>query len=239
MDGKDLNTTVIAHKQYEGAKARHGKSNESPVDMVLLYVPIMALEGCVLILFIFRLWSSLMDRRRLKFSINHACHGRFSLPNRGKAALNRHLIYAPLFGRRHNREFRIFRGRMHMGTIPTRIETTLIISYSALNAVFCVVMIDWSKRISESLHIFIGTTGTLAIVNLIPLVITAGRNNPFIPILRVSFDTFNLVHRWIGRIIVAEGIAHALAVVVRLAMESRLIFDTLLLYILTCPLRNR
>uniref|UniRef100_A0A093VD47 ferric-chelate reductase (NADPH) n=1 Tax=Talaromyces marneffei PM1 TaxID=1077442 RepID=A0A093VD47_TALMA len=61
----------------------------------------------------------------------------------------------------------------------------------------------------------VGTTGTLAIVNLVPLVITAGRNNPLILVLRVPFDAFNLVHRWLGRIVVAEAVAHTMAVLVR------------------------
>lgn len=108
-----------------------------------------------------------------------------------------------------------------MGTIPTRLETLLITCYIALNILFCVVVIDWSQSISQSLHGLIGTTGTLAIVNLVPLVMTAGRNNPLIQVLRVSFDTFNLVHRWLGRIVVAEAVAHTVAVLVRVGIWSK------------------
>ena len=43
---------------------------------------------------------------------------------------------------------------------------------------------------------------------MIPLFILAGRNNPLIPLLRVSFDTYNLLHRWLGRIVVVESIVH-------------------------------
>ena len=39
----------------------------------------------------------------------------------------------------------------------------------------------------------------------------AGRNNPLIPLLGISFDTYNLIHRWFGRIVVLEALAHTLA----------------------------
>lgn len=39
----------------------------------------------------------------------------------------------------------------------------------------------------------------------------AGRNNPLITLLGVSFDQFNLLHRWFGRIAVLEGLAHTVA----------------------------
>lgn len=39
----------------------------------------------------------------------------------------------------------------------------------------------------------------------------AGRNNPLINWLNLSFDTFNLLHRWFGRIVVLEAIAHTVA----------------------------
>lgn len=39
----------------------------------------------------------------------------------------------------------------------------------------------------------------------------AGRNNPLIIWLNVSFDTFNLIHRWLGRIVILEAITHTLA----------------------------
>jgi hypothetical protein len=45
----------------------------------------------------------------------------------------------------------------------------------------------------------------------VPLFIMAGRNNPLISWLNLSFDSFNLLHRWFGRIVVLETIAHTVA----------------------------
>ncbi len=39
----------------------------------------------------------------------------------------------------------------------------------------------------------------------------AGRNNPLINLLNCSFDTFILLHRWLGRIVVLETVAHVAA----------------------------
>ena len=45
----------------------------------------------------------------------------------------------------------------------------------------------------------------------VPLFLLAGRNNPLIPLLNISFDTYNLIHRWFGRIVILEALAHTLA----------------------------
>ncbi len=39
----------------------------------------------------------------------------------------------------------------------------------------------------------------------------AGRNNLLINWLNISFDTFNLLHRWFGRIVVLEALTHTCA----------------------------
>lgn len=42
----------------------------------------------------------------------------------------------------------------------------------------------------------------------------AARNNPLINWMNMSFDTFNLLHRWFGRIVVLEALAHTIAWIV-------------------------
>ena len=51
-------------------------------------------------------------------------------------------------------------------------------------------------------------TGTMATINLMPLVIFTGRNNPLVPLLGVLFDSWNFFHRSLARIVVLESIAH-------------------------------
>jgi hypothetical protein len=188
--------------------AEHQRPSENTTDIVLVYVPTMALISLAVVVLVYRLWSDRLQRRRLKLSLHNPCQSPLIRPNVIKAKLNRHLIYAPLSGKRHNREFRLFRKRIHMGSIPSRIQTIFIFSYFALNVAFCVVTIDWSKGVSASMSELRDTAGT------------AGRNNPLIPLLHISFDTFNLVHHWLGRIIVVEAIVHTLAVLVGVGQHS-------------------
>jgi len=47
----------------------------------------------------------------------------------------------------------------------------------------------------------------------------AGRNNPLIKWLNISFDTFNLLHRWFGRIVILEALTHTLAFLIPIASE--------------------
>lgn len=56
-----------------------------------------------------------------------------------------------------------------------------------------------------------GRSGTLATANLLPLIVMASRNNPLIKLLAVNFDSYNLLHRWIGRLVVAEVLVHVIA----------------------------
>ncbi|KAL9617222.1 MAG: hypothetical protein Q9160_007983 [Pyrenula sp. 1 TL-2023] len=46
---------------------------------------------------------------------------------------------------------------------------------------------------------------------MVPLILLAGRNNPLVHLLKVSFDTFNLIHRWLGRLVALEALIHTFA----------------------------
>lgn len=45
-------------------------------------------------------------------------------------------------------------------------------------------------------------------MNMASLFVFSARNNPLIPLLGIPFDTFNLFHRWVGRIVVVQSLAH-------------------------------
>ena len=124
--------------------------------------------------------------------------------------LRKYVLYAPLWKKRHNREIRLSKAGV-MGTIPSRLHTTILIGYGLSNIIYCV----WLKynvvnkfEVAAALR---GRSGVLAIINMLPLIIFAGRNNPLIGLLQISFDTYNLFHRWIGRIIALESVIHTFA----------------------------
>ena len=120
------------------------------------------------------------------------------------------VLYAPLGKKRHNREVQLSKA-MNVGTLPSRLHMIILGLYFASNIVYC-SMLDYGDKDHAALLADVrGRTGHLAIVNMVPLFILAGRNNPLIPLLRVSFDTYNLFHRWFGRIVILQSIAHTAA----------------------------
>ncbi|KAI1181726.1 ferric reductase like transmembrane component [Nemania serpens] len=122
----------------------------------------------------------------------------------------KHLIYAPLWRKRHIREFRLS-SALNMGTLPSRLHFVILGLYLISNIIY-MFYLDWSQPNRYSLAAEIrGRSGTLAVVNMVPLIILAGRNNPLIPLLKVSFDTYNLLHRWMGRMVVVEAVIHTIA----------------------------
>lgn len=131
----------------------------------------------------------------------------FKLPNRTFGWIKQHVLYAPLFYKRHNKQMRI--GPVEMGILPSRLQSFLIAGIIAMNVVLCAYGIEWNGALMTKLLHLGNRSGTLAVVNMIPLVFMAGRNNPLIGLLNLPFDTFNLMHRWFGRIVVALVVAHS------------------------------
>ncbi|KAK4542685.1 hypothetical protein LTR36_006257 [Oleoguttula mirabilis] len=119
------------------------------------------------------------------------------------------LLYAPLGHQRHNREIQLSKA-VSIGTLPSRFHTILLVLYLASNIAYCLVQ-NWSRSNSSSVVAELrGRTGMLAVLNLIPTVLFALRNNPLIPLLKVSYDTFNLFHRWCARVVIFEVTVHTI-----------------------------
>ncbi|KAH8601388.1 ferric reductase like transmembrane component-domain-containing protein [Bisporella sp. PMI_857] len=121
--------------------------------------------------------------------------------------VNKNLLVAPLIHKRHNKELRLS-SATGIGTLPSRLHTVFLSFYILSNVLYC-CLLDYQNQPRPVLLAGVrGRTGHLAVMNMIPLFIFSTRNNPLIPILGVSFDTFNLFHRWIGRITAVQSLAH-------------------------------
>ncbi|KAF2477030.1 uncharacterized protein BDR25DRAFT_321548 [Lindgomyces ingoldianus] len=142
--------------------------------------------------------------------LNNDTQKYFAAPHVLFARFKKHLLDAPLFRTRHHREFKLSTA-INIGTLPSRLQTLLLVGYFSTNVGFCVWSIDWNGQYSAVAGEFRNRTGVMAVVNMIPLFLLAGRNNPFITFCGISFDTMNLIHRWFGRIVVLESVAHTAA----------------------------
>jgi hypothetical protein len=130
----------------------------------------------------------------------------FSIPNTLYARFKKSCIDAPLFRTRHHREFKLS-SAIGVGTLPSRMQTFFLVGYFAVNIGFCIYKIDYSS-FQAGAGVLLSRSGIIAVINMIPLFLLAGRNNPIIKLTGISFDTMNLIHRWFGRIVVLEAIAH-------------------------------
>ncbi|KAJ5161753.1 hypothetical protein N7492_007145 [Penicillium capsulatum] len=137
------------------------------------------------------------------------------------AMVKKHVLYAPLGRKRHNREIQLS-SAVGIGTLPSRFQTILITLYLASQLAYCLYL-DYGVNEKAALVAELrGRSGTLAVLNMVPLFLLAGRNNPLIWLLHISFDTYNLIHRWLGRIIVLEAITHTAAWAVNACAEESL-----------------
>jgi predicted ferric reductase len=139
--------------------------------------------------------------------LNNPTQTFFMKPSQTYAAFKDNLLYAPIFRKRHNREFQLS-SAINMGTLPTRFQFMFLVLYFGTNIAFCVVSIHWDQTFVSVAREVRNRTGILAVVNMVPLFVMASRNNPLISWLNMSFDTFNLLHRWFGRVVVLETLAH-------------------------------
>ncbi|KAF2828100.1 hypothetical protein CC86DRAFT_204260 [Ophiobolus disseminans] len=124
--------------------------------------------------------------------------------------LNRHILAAPLWNKRHNAAFQIS-SAIDNGTLPGRWHTIMLVVYVGLNVTWCAALPYRVLDHKQTLAALRGRSGTLAALNLIPTILFALRNNPLIPLLQVSYDDFNLFHRWAARITIVEAIVHTVA----------------------------
>ena len=123
--------------------------------------------------------------------------------------LKRSLLYAPIWRKRHNKEIQLSQA-ITIGTLPGRYHALLLVLSLGSNIAYTFVL-DYHQNkyaIGASIR---GRSGTLATINLIPTIVFALRNNPLIPLLDVSYNTFNLFHRYAARLVILESIIHSAA----------------------------
>ncbi|KAK2805272.1 hypothetical protein FQN50_006298 [Emmonsiellopsis sp. PD_5] len=201
--------TAFAHEKRAGGHHEGPQPSDFLNDRLALLS--LLVGGSVLAFFL--IWQNTIrfsNHIRRLTNLNNDTQRYFVTPDPYWAWLKKSVIYAPLFRTRHNREFRLSTA-INVGTLPTRFQTVLLLGVIGMNVTLCCVTIDYPNAESTVLGLIRNRSGTMAVVNLIPLVIMAGRNNPLIRLLNVSFDTWNLLHRWFARIVVLESITHVVA----------------------------
>ncbi|KNG86497.1 ferric-chelate reductase [Aspergillus nomiae NRRL 13137] len=176
----------------------------------LARISLMVLGLMAAFIYVWKMGFRISHHLRRLASFNNSGQRYFRSPHETLSFVKNHVIYAPLLRTRHNREFQLSRA-VNMGTLPSRFHAFILIGIIAMNVTVCVVTVPYQKEENSVAGVIRNRTGTMATVNMIPLVLLAGRNNPLIKLLEVPFDTYNLIHRWLARIVVCETLAHVFA----------------------------
>lgn len=102
---------------------------------------------------------------RTSTCLNNQTQQYFALPAKTFASVKRNLLYAPICGKRHNREFQLS-AAVNVGTLPTRLQLLFLLGYFGTNVAFCVVSIQWIADYTTVCQQLRNRTGILAVVNM-------------------------------------------------------------------------
>jgi hypothetical protein len=92
--------------------------------------------------------------------------GDFARPSNIFASMKMNLLHAPVFSKRHNREFQLS-AAVNVGTLLARLQLLFLIGYFGTNVVFCAVSIQWSTTYTTVCQQLRNRTGILAVVNMV------------------------------------------------------------------------
>lgn len=107
--------------------------------------------------------------------LNQEKQSYFVAPNKTFASFKKHLLYAPIFSKRHNKEIQLS-SAMNVGTLPTRFQLIFLTLYFGTNVAFCVVSITWGGAQATVAQQLRNRTGTLAVVNMVCTPVPLGRH---------------------------------------------------------------
>jgi hypothetical protein len=126
----------------------------------------IVLASVIAALTIWRVGMESVKYIRTMTSLNDETQRYFALPSNRFASIKKHLLYAPVFSKRHNREFQLS-SAINVGTLPTRFQLLFLSAYFGTNIAFCVVSISWSQPLATVCQQLRNRTGILAVVNMV------------------------------------------------------------------------
>lgn len=98
--------------------------------------------------------------------LNNDTQRYFASPSLTFASFKKNLLYAPVFGKRHNKEFKLS-AAINVGTLPTRFQFLFLTAYLGTNVAFCVVSITWDQPLVTVAKQLRNRTGILSMVNMV------------------------------------------------------------------------
>lgn len=181
---------------------------------------LISLTVFVFALLIYRAVSSMVHHTRTLACLHNDAQRYFAIPHTEWVNFKNNFILAPLFKTRHNRELQIS-SAINIGTLPTRFQSIFLVAIITANITLCVYGIPWHESEVEVLPILRNRTGTIAVTNLIPVILLSSPKNPFIKLLNISLDSMNIMHRNFARLAIIEAVAHTICWVIATGKKSK------------------
>ena len=126
----------------------------------------IVLSSLIVTLAIWRIGIESVKYVRTLTCLNNERQRYFVKPSAAFASFKKHLLYAPIFRKRHHREFQLS-AAVNVGTLPTRFQLLFTVAYLGTNVAYCVVGIDWSQPSTTVIKELRNRTGILAVTNLV------------------------------------------------------------------------
>lgn len=151
-----------------GAGSQHGGFDPGVENKALsnyLYIICGAVSAIIIL---WRICDGTTKLVRTVACLNNDRQRYFAAPSPNVAFFKRHLLYAPIFRKRHNREFQLS-SAINVGTLPTRFQLLFLAGYFATNVAFCVIEVPFAQSYEAAARMLLSRTGILATVNLVRL----------------------------------------------------------------------
>ena len=124
------------------------------------------LAGLIMGLIIWRVTLESVKYVRTLACLNNDTQRYFTKPAQTWSTFKKSLLYAPIWGTRHNREFKLS-AAVNVGTLPTRFQLLFLSAYLGTNVAFCVVSINWDEDYVSVCRAIRNRTGILSVVNMV------------------------------------------------------------------------
>ncbi|KAF7311967.1 Ferric-chelate reductase [Mycena indigotica] len=126
------------------------------------------------------------------------------------SAIKKHVRYAALFSRRHQVPY-----LGGLFTAPTRLLSIFVVLCLAVGLILNAVQHRsvqpnsiYANRTNELLNNVGLAAGDLALTAFVLVWLAAARNNPFLWLTGWAYDTFQVLHRWFGRLATLYSLLH-------------------------------
>lgn len=143
------------------AKAKVAQFNQDFYNYIFI-----VLAGLTVALILWRVGIESVKYVRTLACLNNDTQRYFITPSLTFARFKKHLIYAPVFSKRHNKEFKLS-AAMNVGTLPTRFQLLFLAGYLGTNIAFCVVSIQWEQDVATAAKQLRNRSGILSVVNMV------------------------------------------------------------------------